>query len=91
MKFNIEFTRTKMVVVNERIEGEIDITKKEVQRITDCPNREDGDSTAWYGYVSEALEEGAEYKLLNSEVLETIQEAVTKENSRWDKIEVDWV
>jgi hypothetical protein len=46
MKFNIEGTRTKMVVVTERIEGEIDITKKEVQRITDCPNSEDGDSTA---------------------------------------------
>lgn len=64
MKFQIEGSRTKVMIVNEPISGEIEITKAEVMRITDCPSVEDGDSTAWYDYVGEAIEGGAEFKIV---------------------------
>jgi hypothetical protein len=88
MKFRVEGTRTRTVVITETIEGEIDLTKKEVQRITDCPNVEDGDSTAWYEYVTEALEGGANCKLLN---VERLEENYLDETQQWHQgVEVDW-
>ena len=35
---------------------------------TDCLAKEDGDSTAWYSYVSEALYSGASHKDVDLEV-----------------------
>jgi len=61
VKFEIEAKRTRVLM--ENIKGTIDISKKEVMRVTDCPSVEDGDSTAWYSYVEEAVELGANFKL----------------------------
>ncbi|BCV02125.1 MAG: hypothetical protein CM15mV50_080 [uncultured marine virus] len=65
MKFQIEGVRTKTIVTTmvqkERISGEIDITKKEVMRVTECLAKEDGDPTAWYSYVAQAVEDGADF------------------------------
>ena len=87
MKFRVEGTRTRTIIVTETVEGEIDITKKEVQRITDCPNVEDGDSTAWYGYVAEALEGGAHCELVDG----NHDEVTVYKKEEWEQgVEVDW-
>ena len=70
MKFQIEGSRTKVMIVREPIAGEIEITKAEVMRVTDCPSVEDGDSTAWYDYVGEAIEGGAKFKIVQLEIEE---------------------
>ena len=91
MRFRIEGTqtKTKKIVVTETLSGEIEITKKEVQRITDCPNIEDGDSTAWYSYVAEALEGGATYKVAEAAVLE--RDVETDEHQLFEEgVEVEW-
>jgi len=67
VKFQIEGKRTQTTVLTEYVSCEIQITKAEVQRVTDCPNAIDGDSTAWYDYVSEAIEMGADYKIVQLE------------------------
>lgn len=64
MKFQIQGARTQTTVVTEYVSCEIQITKAEVQRVTDCPAAIDGDSTAWYDFVNEALELGADYKVV---------------------------
>jgi hypothetical protein len=64
MDFIVEGEIQKTVTVNT--EAHISITKKEVMRVTGCPAAEDGDSTAWYGYVEEALLCGADYTLKDS-------------------------
>lgn len=87
MKFTIEGTQTKNTLVTEEIEAVIEITKKEVQRITDCPSVEDGDSSAWYDYVQEALEGGAVYKIIEKKVIDTKTEQRTRMQSVND---VDW-
>ena len=72
MKFQIEGVRTTTLVTTmvtkEKISGEIDITKKEVMRVTECLAKEDGDSTAWYAYVAEAIEDGADYSDVDLEI-----------------------
>jgi len=72
MKFQIEGVRTTTVVTTmvttEKLSGEIDITKKEVMRVTECLAKEDGDSTAWYNYVAEAIEDGADYSDINLQI-----------------------
>ena len=93
MRFRIEGTqtKTKKIVVTETIRGEIEITKKEVQRITDCPNIEDGDSTAWYGYVAEALEGGATYKLHVAEAVVLERDVETDEHRLFEEgVDVEW-
>ena len=70
MKFKIEGSRTKVMIVNESISGEIAITKAEVMRVTGCSSVEDGDSTAWYDYVGEAIEGGANFKIVQLAVEE---------------------
>ena len=57
MEFQIDAFRTRNVI--ERIEGTIKISKQQVMKVTGCPSSEDGDSTAWYSYVEEAIEKGA--------------------------------
>tara|TARA_R110000782_G_scaffold256422_1_gene345432 strand:+ start:300 stop:575 length:276 start_codon:yes stop_codon:yes gene_type:complete len=71
MKFEIEGKRTRVITttIEEYVTGEIDITKKNVMIATDCSAKEDGDTTAWYGYVSEALYNGAPHKDADVEVL----------------------
>ena len=64
MDFIVEGEIQKTVTVNT--EARISITKKEVMRVTGCPAVEDGDPTAWYGYVEEALLNGADYTLKDS-------------------------
>ena len=63
MKFQIEGTRIVVttVTVIESISGEIDITKKTVMEETGCEAIEDGDSTAWYGYVEESTRVTTEF------------------------------
>lgn len=65
MKFQIEGKQTKTLVYVEPISGEIEITKAEVQRVTGCPSVVDGDSTGWYDYVGDAIEAGAEFKVVD--------------------------
>lgn len=84
MKFQIEGIRTTTVVTTmvtkEEISGEIDITKKEVMRVTECLAKEDGDSTAWYNYVAEAIEDGA----IHSDVGTKIRVINTDFDEEWD-------
>ena len=66
MKFNVYGVRTRTIttVITEVLcDCEIDVTKAEVMRITDCPAKIDGDSTGWYGEVEQALQWGAEAKV----------------------------
>ncbi len=89
MKFSIHATRTRTTAITEKIVVEINITKAEVMRVTDCPAKEDGDSTAWYGYVEEALLDGAVYQEISEEVEEELD---VEESSRWDSLEeVEWL
>ena len=79
MKFYVEGERTTVTTVTivEKIAGEIDITKKEVLRTTDCPAVLDGDSTAWYEYISEALSQGAQHKDCSELQKETVEKKTT--------------
>ena len=95
MKFQIEGVRTKTIVTTmvqkERISGEIDITKKEVMRVTECLAKEDGDSTAWYDYVAEAIEDGADYSDVDLEI--KVIDTDFKEEEDWimDRgVTVEW-
>jgi len=89
MKFQVTGRRTRVVtiVIEEEIDGEIDITKAEVMRVTDCKAKEDGDSTAWYDYVEQALMDGAQHKT-NDDVIELERHETTKFD--WDYAEVAW-
>ena len=91
MKFYVEGIRTTVTTVTivEKIAGEIDITKKEVLRTTDCPSVLDGDSTAWYDYVSDALSEGAKHKACNGIQKETVEKK-TKIDTEAIVDEVQW-
>ena len=80
MKFEITATITTTRVIT----GTINVNKSDVVDAGFCRASEDGDSTAWYGYVSEfleseftsseydyhasAIEEWAEYKVLDESV-----------------------
>lgn len=88
MKFQVKGTRTRTIVVTEEMSGTVDITKKEVMRVTDCPAVEDGDSTAWYDSVDQALAFGAKHTTTETDVTVTN----IQESSVWDEgTEVDWV
>ena len=89
MKFQVTGKRTRVVtiVIEEEIDGEIDITKAEVMRVTDCKAKEDGDSTAWYDSVGEALMDGAQHKT-NDDAIELERHETTKFD--WDYVEVSW-
>jgi hypothetical protein len=91
MKFYISGTRTTTVTVDvtEEINGEIEITKSNVIKYTGCAAVEDGDSTAWYSHVSEALELGAPHKVVKGSAVE----AGRSESARtgWlDAPHIDW-
>ena len=66
MDFIVNGTRTtiKITKVVEKIEdGEVTLGKQTVREATGCPSSEDGDSSAWYDYAAEALDQGAQHKL----------------------------
>jgi hypothetical protein len=89
MRFFIEGNRTRIVTteITESFSGCVDITKKEVMAITGCPAVEDGDPTAWYGYVEEAILQGAKVK-------EDLEKDVVMENKTEESIytilDVSW-
>jgi len=66
MDFTVNGTRTTITItkVVEKIEdGEVTLGKQTVLEATGCPSSEDGDSSVWYDYAAEALEQGARHKL----------------------------
>ena len=83
MKFQIDAFRKRKVI--ERIEGTIDISKTEVMKVTDAKWSEDGDTTAWYSYIGEAIQNNAHFKL-DVKVTRTSQEGDTE----YDGIEIEW-
>ena len=54
-------------------------------KVTGCPSSEDGDSTAWYAYVQEAIEKGANF---------TQDVKVTKQEQHGDEeytdVQIEW-
>jgi len=84
MKFEIEAKRTRVLI--ENIKGTIDISKKEVMRVTDCPSVEDGDSTAWYSYIEEAVELGANFK---SDIKVTGKQGQQSE-AEYTDVKIEW-
>jgi hypothetical protein len=92
MKFYVEGTRTKTVtmVIVEHVEGEVDVTKSEVMRVTGCSSVIDGDSTGWYGEVQDALEDGAMHKT-PSGCKTTVIETSEVVDYQWERgLSVDW-
>ena len=83
MEFQIDAFRKRYIY--ERIEGTIDISKREVMKVTDAKWSEDGDTTAWYSYIGEAIEKGAYFKL-DVKVTRSSQIGDTE----YDGIEIDW-
>lgn len=91
MKFIVSGIRTRTVTTTivEQVDGEIDITKQEVMRVTDCPKAVDGNSTYWYGEVEEALRDGASHTTTkDAEVVELDRAEHTR--VEWEDMEVDW-
>lgn len=90
MRFQIQGARTHTTITTEYISCEIQITKAEVRRVTDCPAAIDGDSTVWYDFVSEALESGADYKIVDlekikpDEIDESGRPSFLVDNVDWD-------
>jgi|TARA_E500000178_G_C16623079_1_gene574235 hypothetical protein len=91
MIFNIEGRRTKVITTTiiEDFEGEIDITKKEVMRVTGCSAKEDGDSSSWYSYVDDALQVNADCEEvdLNKKILYIKKEEVITE---YEDLSTSW-
>ena len=83
MEFQIDAFRTRNVI--ERIEGTIKMSKKEVMKVTGCPSSEDGDSTAWYSYVEEAIEQGAYF----TQDVKVTRQGQSGE-AEYTGIEIDW-
>ena len=54
-------------------------------KVTDCKYSEDGDTTAWYSYIGEAIEKGAYFKL-DVKVTRSSQIGDTE----YDGIEIEW-
>ena len=85
MEFQISGKRKSTIY--QEIEGTIEISKKEVMKVTGCPSVKDGDSTAWYSYVGEAIELGALF-YYNGVPLNVT--STYKQLTSFDDIEVDW-
>ena len=54
-------------------------------KVTDAKWSEDGDTTAWYSYIGEAIEKGAYFKL-DVKVTRSSQIGDTE----YDGIEIEW-
>tara|TARA_R100001443_G_scaffold67464_2_gene76266 strand:+ start:3699 stop:3989 length:291 start_codon:yes stop_codon:yes gene_type:complete len=95
MKFDIEGVRTTTIVTTmvqtEEISGEINITKKEVMRVTECLASEDGDSKSWYSYVTQAIEEGARHEEIDIKRNIISSDFKEEENITWERgVQADW-
>jgi hypothetical protein len=92
MDFTVNGTRTTITItkVVEKIEdGEVTLGKQTVLEATGCPSSEDGDSSVWYDYAAEALEQGARHKLKNG--TRTVISDTTNVEVRWGRdLEVDF-
>lgn len=92
MDFTVNGTRTTITItkVVEKIEdGEVTLGKQTVREATGCPSSEDGDSSVWYDYAAEALEQGARHKLKNG--TKTVISDTTDVEVRWDSdLEADY-
>ena len=88
MEFMVTGKKTRRVEYEIETTETISITKKEVMRITDCPAKEDGDSTAWYEYVEEAIQHpDCKYKVLSSE-----EEPTILHDAEWfQDCDVEWI
>ena len=87
MDFTLNGTRTSITIttVVEKIEdGEVTLGKKTVREATGCPSSEDGDSSAWYAYAAEALDNGAQHKLQKDFGKITVVSDQTKIKTSWD-------
>ena len=92
MKFQIEGTRTihYQIIRIETISGDIAITKKQVMDATGCSAVEDGDSSAWKGYVAEALNSGADFTDAPDLRIEVHSETTWRTAEFDEDLEVDW-
>jgi len=92
MDFTVNGTRTTITItkVVEKIEeGEVTLGKQTVLEATGCPSSEDGDSSVWYDYAAEALDQGARHKLKNG--TRTVISDTTDVVVRWGRdLEVDF-
>jgi len=92
MDFTVNGTRTTITItkVVEKIEdGEVTLGKQTVREATGCPSSEDGDSSVWYDYAAEALEQGARHKLKNG--TKTVISDTTDVEVKWDSdLEADY-
>ena len=84
MNFTVNGTRTTITIttVVEKIEdGEVTLGKQTVREATGCPSSEDGDSSIWYDYAAEALDNGARHKLQNG--TKTVISDTTEIKTSW--------
>ena len=92
MDFTVNGTRTTITItkVVEKIEdGEVTLGKQTVREATGCPSSEDGDSSVWYDYAAEALEQGAQHKLQGGTT--TVISDKTEIRTSWDSdLDVDF-
>ena len=87
MKFEITAT----MPVTREVTGTINVNKSDVVNAGFCKAVEDGDSTAWYGYVSEFLESefsSSEYDYHASDIEDWAEYKVLDESV--SDVEVDW-
>ena len=91
MDFTVSGTRTTITItkVVEKIEeGEVTLGKQTVREATGCPSSEDGDSSVWYDYAAEALDQGARHKLQGGTT--TVISDTTEIRTSWDSdLDVD--
>lgn len=67
----------------------MEVSKREVMAVTDCPAKEDGDSSAWYGYVEQALIDGAQCTVTKDSKI-TVKERTELEHVTWEDLDIDW-
>jgi len=91
MNFNVDGKRfTRIVIeIEEEISGDLEISKKEVMKFTGCKAVEDGDPSAWYGYVEDALREGAPHKVSKCSEIKVL-ERNEHTHTEWDELTVDY-
>tara|TARA_R110000803_G_scaffold74496_2_gene138526 strand:+ start:972 stop:1238 length:267 start_codon:yes stop_codon:yes gene_type:complete len=88
----MEFEITATITITREVTGTINVRKQDVVDAGFCKSVEDGDSTAWYGYVADFLEsefEANEYDYYPSdiEIIDDFNEAMIEEVS---DISIDW-
>jgi|TARA_R110002020_G_scaffold48763_5_gene138987 hypothetical protein len=85
MKFNVTAKQVLRYEIKVEREFSVDVTKKQVVDAGLCGNSEDGDSSAWKGYVDQLLEENGTQAYKPSKAIGTNMSIV------YEKIlNVDW-